>query len=109
MGDVKKCYGYFTKGCEGTLETSLAGYIREPESQAGRAKRRSVLALESARKKMRRMADNAASNVRATAAVSPVWECKKCQNKNLMARYECYKCSYRGPGAEWWELALTQS
>ena len=42
--------------------------------QEGRTKVRSAEALESARQKLRRLHPNAASNLRATAAVTPTWE-----------------------------------
>ena len=62
------------------------------------------------------MVDNAAANIRATAAVEPTWICQKwqwkqrqyCGAENLMARYECFCCSTRITTAEWWKAAERQ-
>ena len=62
------------------------------------------------------MMDNAAANIRSTAEVDAVWVCKRwiwkkgdyCGATNLMAREECYRCSYRISPEDWWEAAQKQ-
>ena len=113
FGPATKCYGQKSWRCYGAVQTTLAGYVREPP---GRTKRRSQAALEGTRSKYRRMVDNAAANIRATAAVEPTWMCQKwqwkqgqyCGAENLMARYECVRCSTRITTAEWWKAAERQ-
>ena len=113
FGPATKCHGQKTWRCRGTVYTTLAGYVREPLC---RTKRRSQEALEGTRSKYRRMVDNAPANIRATAAVEPTWICQRwlwkkrqyCGGVNLMARFECYRCSTRITSAEWWRAAERQ-
>ena len=87
--------------------------MREPLC---RTKRRSQQALEGTRSKYRRMMDNASANIRATATVAATWTCQRwlwkkrqyCGGVNLMARFECYRCSTRISSAEWWKAAEKQ-
>ena len=119
LGTVEKCYSFGRRGpraCNGNVFQTNAGYVREPECLT---KRRSQAALDETRsknKKLRRRMDNAASAVRAEAAVGATWTCwgwlrrenRHCRAENLMVRNTCYNCSTPILPWDWSAAAMRQ-
>ena len=77
------------------MHHTFAGWVNgDPGEPKRKTKRRSEVAQEGDRRRMRSRHENAISNLKATVATQATWKCGRCGLANLMARFQCYKCSW---------------
>ena len=93
--------------CTGTVMTSLAGYLKEPEQMISKAKKRSFAAIDRDREKLKKKRAKRGEDLRQHSGAT--WTCGRCSTDNLLARYQCWRCSWVIPRAEWDEAAGAQA
>ena len=92
--------------CNGELMTTFAGWVNgDPAESRRRGKKRSAVAQEGDRRRMRFRHENAVSNLKATVATQATWICERCGAENLMARFQCYRCSWAIKREDWEDVA----
>ena len=63
------------------------------------------MAQEGDRRRLRFRHENAVSNLKATVATQATWICERCGVENLMARFQCYRCSWAIKREDWEDVA----